>query len=242
MLKEADITGYKGVSPAMKSDKTWEPVQKQGIINETRHEYNAEIFTGLLNASGISNKTLIDGLRSGNISPAEAKKALRDALANKTAWEKKEAYNALNETAKKSRIFMRSVQDKVKNNASDRAEARIRKRIDNAGSLNITEAAREHLRNQTRMQERINRTVEHIDYVTGKKTGKLEDLGDKLTGISKQKTERIETQLNESNITDAEKEKLLERIKTQENKTERIQERITERINKNRRKGGRVKE
>jgi len=42
--------------------------------------------------------------------------------------------------------------------------------------------------------------------VTGKKTGKLEDLGDKLTGISKQKTERIETQLNESNITDAEKE------------------------------------
>lgn len=238
-LKESDIEGLKRALGWINSNKTAKYAWK---INESRNRYNAEKLEELLKAGNITNQGLIDRIRNGAMSVGEAKKAIREALGNKTRKERNEAYGALDEKGKKSKVFIRSVDDRVRNREKERVRERINARIRNAQTGNVTDTVREQLRNQTRTQERIERRIAHIDNMTAKKVGKLEDLREKLVNASEQKTTRLEEELNNPNISNAERARIEAQIAKSENKTERIQERIEERINKTIEKGENLKE
>ena len=234
LLKESDIQGMKRSLGWINSNKTREYSWR---INESRNKYNAEKTEELLKAAGITDPALIEKVRSGNMSAGEVKNAIRNALGNKTGKERSEGYDALAEKAKKGKIFARSVQDRVKEKEKERAEERVRNRIKDAEDQDVTEQVREQLRNQTRLQERINRTLAHIDYMTAKKIGKLEGLGDKLVNYSERKTGRLEEQLNDPNLPEAERARVEAQIEKSDNKAERIEERTEARINRTQEKG-----
>jgi hypothetical protein len=239
ILKEADIQGMKRALGATNWNNTnvsaWD-------LNKTRHEYNAEKVSELLNAANITDPALLEKIKNGDMSIGEIRKALKDALDNKKGKEQSDAYNTLSEKAKKSRVFVMAVKDKVAKNESERIRVRVRERMRHAEGQNVTEAVGEKLRNQTRTEKRINRTLEHIEYMTGKKIEKLEDLGEKISNASERKTDRLEDRLDDSNMSDAQRDMLQEKIDKQDNKTERIEEKTDERINKTEEKGENLKE
>ncbi|MFZ2456285.1 MAG: hypothetical protein WAX07_07400 [Candidatus Altiarchaeia archaeon] len=242
LLKESDIQGMRRALGTVNSNKTRELARR---INQTRHEYNAEKMAEILTAANITNTYLLEKVRNGSASPGEVKDALKDVLYNMSGKERKDAFNAIGEKNIKAKVFVRAVADKVAYKELERAEMRLDKRLNKTGHQNVSEQVRERLQNKTsiierRMENIKNRTqgmIGHIGDMTDKKVEKLLDLSDKLEGAGERKTGRLEQRLNDSNLTDEQRNRIDEQISQFENKTDRMQERIEERINKTQGKG-----
>jgi len=245
LLGNWDVGGLRGNVKNVTSDSL---KQLQDEIKQARLQYNAERVQDILNAAGLSNPGLVDGVGSSSKGPKDVVGFLKGSFANMSQKGRGHALLGIQETRLKGGIFLRSVEDKVKLNAMERMDERLQNRLNLSDELNMSDGQRERLQSRLgnvsaridRIDERFNRHIALVENITDRKVAKLdeklgeaEDRGVKLEG-------KIDERLDSENLTDEEKAALEGRLERLGNRTDKLVGHVEDKINKTQAKGERM--
>lgn len=245
ILNESDAKALRKQLETIKWNQTKDLVQK---INETRHEYNADVVERILARANITDSDLLEKVRNGTANQTDIKDALKDAFSMLNESQKNHAYVAIKEETAKSKVFMRAIADKIVYQQGEREANRTETRIDKAEKMNLSQAVIDQLEKHKeqslerigRIQNRTDQRIERIGNITDRRIDRLENMSGRMGNRSVNATNNLEDILSSGNLTDAERAKIEERIGRIGNRTESGQDMINQSEERVRQRGDRL--
>jgi len=221
------------------------PCQK---INETRHEYNADVVERILARANITDSDLLEKVRNGTATQTDIKDALKDAFSLLNESQKNHAFVAIKEETAKSKVFMRAIADKIVYQRAEREINRTETRIDKAEKMNLSQGVINKLEKHKeqdldrigRVQNRTDQRIEKIGNITDRRIDRLDNRSGRMGNRSVNATNNLENTLSSGNLTDAERAKIEERIGRIGNRTDSAQDSINQSETKARQRGDRL--
>lgn len=200
ILNPSDIKELKRKLQAIRWNETKNLVER---IHEIQREYNTEKVSEAFSALGINNTKLIESVRNGEATIRDIRDAIREATANMSKEEKKQAYNMLREKVIKRNVFLTAVAEKVRNRQIQRLRERIQNRLQIIEQMNISAKVRTRLRERLmeaenksqKIENRFQLRIERIEQITAKRIDKIERLINKRENRSQRIQERLEEML-----------------------------------------------
>lgn len=197
ILNESDTLALRKKLGAINWNQTKDLVRK---INETRHEYNAEVVERILARGNITDADLLEKVRNGTAKPSDIKDSLKDAFSMLNDSQKKHAYVAIKEETAKSKVFMRAIADRLVYQRAERELNRTETRIGKAEKMNLSEGVINKLEKHKeqslgridRVQNRTEQRIDMIKNITDRKIDKLEDLSGRITNRTETAQGRID--------------------------------------------------
>jgi len=206
-----------------------------GGVDSFRREYNAERVSEALGILGVTNKELVDRIKSGEANKGAVMKYVNGVVKGMSSDEKKQVRTALKERDTKRAVFGRALAQNVRFRLLERLNQSVERRLERADEFNLTDEERVRLEERREnVSERLERIKGHMEVIIDKwaqkKTANIEGQLEKLENRTDKLTGSIEKKLLSENLTDKEKQILEDRLVKFSNRSDVMKGKLQDRL------------
>lgn len=161
-------------------------------IEEKRIQYNYERISGFLEAIEVNNPSLLEEMQAGNATKKDIKDALKESTKNQNMAKKAQIALIIGEFHRKDKIFLRTADERVMRNQSERIHERMRDRLEKAEAMNISEKLLDKMQKRIEKFENRAEGIDRFENRTGYQIDKFQNMtGDQITRVRNKTEDQI---------------------------------------------------